>query len=198
MTNWKAVPLPEKMKGLPKDPRGYPIPFTVLRDISGKPHFQIQDDRLAQYVIIKQKCSICGHDLGTDMWMAGSPLAAFHPDGGFIDSPVHYECGAYALQVCPFLAVPGFISKLDAEKLQRESLKGVTITNPSSTLQQPPFFVLAHTQSFSVTIAAQGIRYIIPHRPFLKEEYWRHGERISKDECMKLLAEYHPFALKIT
>ena len=38
------IAVPERMKHLDRDHRGYPIPYIVFRDSDNKPHFTINDD----------------------------------------------------------------------------------------------------------------------------------------------------------
>lgn len=51
---WKEVPLPERMRGLPRDPRGYPIPANILRDANGVYHFIINDEaKRAEQIVLQ-------------------------------------------------------------------------------------------------------------------------------------------------
>jgi hypothetical protein len=53
---WKEVPLPERMRSLPTDSRGYPIPANILRDENGVYHFIINDENKRQEQIELQNC----------------------------------------------------------------------------------------------------------------------------------------------
>lgn len=41
--NFKDVKIPRQMRALMRDKRGYPVPYTVLRDSDGVPHFAVND-----------------------------------------------------------------------------------------------------------------------------------------------------------
>src|SRR5215472_13925800 len=96
--------VPSRMAHLPLDPRGYPIPANVYRDAQGRPHFTINDDRKRLEQLRRDACPICDQSLYIGRWFVGGPLSAFHPNGAYIDLPMHHECATYALQVCPYLA----------------------------------------------------------------------------------------------
>jgi hypothetical protein len=103
--SWREIPIPVYMQDLERYRRGFTIPFIVLRDNTGKAHFQINDSLKVNQAINERLCAICGKPLGSDMWLAGGPLSAFHPHGAYVDTPTHQECGNYAMRVCPYLAV---------------------------------------------------------------------------------------------
>jgi hypothetical protein len=112
-----AVPWPKRMRTLERDPRGYPVPFIVLRDRYGVHQFTINDTRKVGEATSKRLCSISGKRLETSVWFAGGSRCFLHPLGAFIDPPMHYECGEYALRVCPFLAARSYARRIDDAKL---------------------------------------------------------------------------------
>lgn len=72
------TPIPFRMSHLEVDPRGYPIPWGVYRDPTGRAHFQINDD-VRRYQAIKDNlCPICGTSLFRGRWFVGGPISAFH------------------------------------------------------------------------------------------------------------------------
>jgi hypothetical protein len=100
------------MRGLRRDSRGYPEPWILYRDETGKAHFSINDSGRVEFAKIDRLCSICGAPLldqgEKSMWMIGGPMSALHPDGAYNDPAVHRLCGIYALRVCPYLALPSW------------------------------------------------------------------------------------------
>jgi hypothetical protein len=57
---WRDVPIPRKMRALGKDRRGYPIPFNVLRNEEGRPHFTVNDSIRQHRALVEKRCAICG------------------------------------------------------------------------------------------------------------------------------------------
>jgi hypothetical protein len=121
--NWRDVRLPERMAKLERDRRGLPIPFIVMRDKSGQPHFTINDHAKSARCLREDLCPICGQKLFRGRWFAGGPLSAFHANGCYLDPPTHKECVEYALQVCPFLAAPKYTGRLDDAALAEDQLE---------------------------------------------------------------------------
>jgi hypothetical protein len=117
-----TTPLPRTMRTLARDPRGYPIPFIVLVDAGGNAQFTINDVRKVHMCITRRLCSICGKRLARHVWFAGGSRCFLHEAGAFIDGPVHYECGAYALTVCPFLAASRYGRRIDTAKLKPSNI----------------------------------------------------------------------------
>ncbi len=181
--NWKDVPIPPRMAALPKDPRGFPVPHIVIRDKDGKPVFSANDTVVVMQGKLKKLCGVCGQALGSDSWVLGGPMSAFHPQGVYIDNPIHKECGVYALQVCPYLAYTGYrhnpdlVDKLDAR------FEGTRIfVNPTQDNKRVPFFVFGKVKSWTL----RG-DYVIPVRPFLETEFWLEGKEITKDQAVEIL-----------
>ena len=185
MRDWKNIPLPEKMQHMEVDERGFPVPFIVLRDKEGKPKFTANDTVKVAFCRTKKMCAICGKAMFKDMWVAGGVLSAFHPQGVYIDTPVHRECGEYALQVCPYLAFTAYNGKVDIKKLQAKA-DGVILVDPTVMSNRPPMFVFAKISGFAV----QGFNHaIVPVKPFLDIEFWNDGKKLSLDVAENILKE---------
>ena len=174
-----TVPIPPRMAQLPRDPRGYPVPVTVLIDSSGRPQFTINDEEKRQKLLAEDRCPICGTRIIGGRWFVGGPLAAFHDHGAYIDPPMHDECAHYALQVCPYLAAPVYSGRIDARKLSADD-RGSVYLDPTMLPERPELFVavLAHT-----TISHRNrlglVQNVAPSRPYMRVEFWRHGERLD-------------------
>jgi len=76
-----GVPIPERMRHLPRDGRGYPIPATVCRHSTGTAHFTINDEHKRQAIIGRDCCPICGGKLLRARKFVAGPPSAFHECG---------------------------------------------------------------------------------------------------------------------
>jgi len=95
------------------------------------------------------------------MWMIGGPLSAFHPQGVYIDTPVHYDCGKYALQVCPYSAVSLYSAKSQTGLFKIDDFANMLFHNPSVSSDRVSFFVFCKISHF--TVRRRDInRYIVP------------------------------------
>lgn len=180
--------VPERMKGLSRDKRGYPVPFGVLIDNDGNPHFTINDECKRQEMIARDLCSICGQALHRGRWFVGGILSAFHPRGVFIDPPMHHECATYALQVCPYLAAPRYARRIDARTLDPAKVPGIVLRDNTMIEARPGLFVAAHARGQSFT-GDDWQDYLRPTRPYIAVEYWRHGKRVGSEEAEKFVTE---------
>lgn len=178
--DFKSVEIPQKMKNLDKDKRGYPIPYNVLRDESGNPFFTVNDDKKYIQCIKERLCAICGLLLSDDMWFVGGIKSAFHPQGCFIDSPLHYECGNYALKVCPYLATIRYANYLGLDKVQKMQQKvgdKVLLVDPTVDANKPEYFAIVKTKSYHIVAAKSATSgfYLKPERPYIGIEIWKSG-----------------------
>lgn len=108
------VPLPERLKHLPVDERGYPIIVTIPQT-PGDIDFGAISERRKLIVATYDLCAVCGHPFAEDdlRWqvtfakpeeaeaIGSSRQTAHHNEG-----PVHMICALYAAQVCPFVSSP--------------------------------------------------------------------------------------------
>lgn len=178
-------PIPARMRHLPRDHRGYPIPVNVYRDRQGGPHFTINDEPTRRRQIAEDRCPICDGRLLRGRWFVGGPLSAFHPDGAYNDLPMHGECAHYALQVCPYLAMPSYTRRIDAATLKRvdpASRGDVLFVDPTMIPPRPIVFVAAMAIAQTTTSTT-----IIPHRPWRRIEFWQNGICLSPTEGARLV-----------
>lgn len=192
MIDFKSVEIPARMRHLPKDRRGYPIPVNVLIDKTGKPHFTINDDEKRQQHLRKKQCPICGSALLRGRWTVGGPASAFMKEGAYIDPPMHYECYRYAMQVCPYLALPSFTKRIDAGTVKREDLEDHRIFIDNTVLAgRPPLFVaVMHLGEEYQTDIFGMIQRFKPKRPYRNIEYWQNGKELSPEEGRTLADAY--------
>lgn len=199
------VELPERMKALPRDERGLPIPFIVWYDPDGKPHFTINDQQKQLSAAQNDLCGICGQKLEKMRWFIGGPLSAFAPGGCYIDGPMHDECVHYALRVCPYLAMPSYNNRLDDRKVKS---KGQTFVDPTVIPERPDVFVVLETDKAEIQLQRNfgpipDVRYKPARKNNLQPslrldleddltqyysqvEFWKDGNRLDVREGKKL------------
>lgn len=98
-----SIPLPVRMRGLPVDERGYPVPWFV-KWIDGKPEFRTADAQKFVLAVMEKRCWICGDKLGRYQAFVIGPMCAINRVSS--EPPSHRECALYGVQACPFLARP--------------------------------------------------------------------------------------------
>ncbi len=180
-------PVPDRMKHLDRDHRGYPVPFIVFRDSDGKPHFTINDQVKTGLCRSKDLCSICGLKLLRGRWFVGGPGSALAPTGAYIDPPTHYECMAFALRTCPYLLSAAYQKRIDGATLDPKKAPGVIgLLDTTMIPERPKAFV--GVMAIGQTYTSRG--YIVPKKPFRAMEFWRDGvmeRRIERDAIPALM-----------
>lgn len=95
--------LPPKMRHLPIDKRGFPVPFFVAL-VNGEPDHRIADPRKMKCCVEQCLCWICGGQLGVFKAFAIGSMCAVTRTSA--EPPAHRECATYAATACPFLTRP--------------------------------------------------------------------------------------------
>ena len=180
--NWTQVPIPKRMRHLPKDRRGFPIPAGVWRDEQGNPHFTINDEAKRLVMVHEGICPICGTKLLPVRWFVGGPGSAFHPNGAYFDPPMHRVCMHYALRVCPYLAAPVYSGRIDAKTVKTPQANTVLFEDRTMDPNRPVVFVAVSTASHTIKWP-----YLKPNKPYINVEYWRSGKMISEKEAKQEL-----------
>lgn len=172
--------LPDRMRHLPVDKRGYPIPWGVLIDDGGLPHFAINVEERRHEMVKRDLCSICGSKLFRGRWFVGGTLSAFHEHGAFIDPPMHSECSHFALQTCPYLAAPRYTKEIGLEKIKNRKPANIMLIDNTLIPGRP---------TEDIFVALMATRQDVfdnlntkPKHPYSVVEFWRHGSRISDAE----------------
>jgi hypothetical protein len=175
-----SVELPKRLRTLERDSRGYPIPFIVMRDRSGLPHFTINDQRKLDTCVRRGLCGLCGKRFGARMWFIGGPRCFTEPTGAFIDPPSHRECGEYALKVCPYLAAPNYRRRIDARTLRPDETPDGALLVKDSTVPdaRPETFGFGETDGYARYPTDGGTRVFVIGT-WTRIEYWREGEKLS-------------------
>jgi hypothetical protein len=179
----KNVAIPARMAHLPLDPRGYPVFFGAYVDSTGQAHFTVNDEVKRIAMIQFDLCSICGKALFRGRWFCGGPMSAFHEQGAYIDMPMHDECVHYALQVCPYLAMPSWRNLSD--KMLERIPDAIVAVDRTMIDKRPPVFVAVMATGQRM-VGSRYERYVRPRRPYLKVEYWQHGRQLDDVEGERL------------
>lgn len=104
-TDLNLISKPPNIAALPVDARGYPVPFFAMW-IDGKPDFRVVNPQAVFECATAHKCFVCGQKMKGMFTFVGGPKSMEHHH--FTDGPTHKDCAEYALQTCPFLAIPTF------------------------------------------------------------------------------------------
>jgi hypothetical protein len=178
------------MQHLQQDGRGYPVPYVVLWDKSGVPQFTINETGRQLECIFDRKCPICGTPLESKSWVVGGPFSAFDPEGAYTDSAMHTECMTYAMRVCPYLAAPKYVGRIDDAKIKPGAAPdGVLLVKEISNMaDRPRVFVAVCARKYAIHSHEYGAN-VKPLRPYVAVQFWRQGERLSTAEGQRIANE---------
>jgi hypothetical protein len=119
-----AVQLPGRMKDLPLNKAGYPVPWFVAW-FDGEPDFRVMDGNKLLRAVTERRCWLCGQRMTnpTAAFVIG-PMCAVNRTSA--EPPSHVPCAEYAAKACPFLANPA--------KRRRENNKPTAVTDPAGIM----------------------------------------------------------------
>lgn len=182
------TPIPRRMRRLKRDKRGYPIPANVLIDANGRAHFTINDEAIRLRQLHQDRCPICDGLLTVARWFVGGSRSAFDPRGAYIDLPMHEECAHYALRVCPYLAAPVYAREIAGRTLGAGSGIAALLIDNTVLPGRPQGEVFVAVKARG-TLVIDGGRCVKPVLPYLRVEFWRHGQPITEEEAKKFFGK---------
>lgn len=177
-----AIPefeMPANIRALPRDERGYPIPFfTALA--YGKPDLRFADFRKVVICAQRRVCWVCSKPLrlGSMAFVSG-PMGVANRYGS--EGALHVECARFSLRFCPHL---------NNDKSQRREAN--TPADAFSPLgmckEKPPVVGLVHTAAYTVERHANGLAFV-PAR-ILGVEWWANGRALGFRDGQLLAVEW--------
>jgi hypothetical protein len=105
MQDWRDVPMPPAVAALPRDPRGYPILFSIQQD-NGTHNFLAMEPQRVIECAEQHRCGVCGLPLAPPLTFIGGPLSLANRI--YSEPPMHRDCFDYAYAVCPYLVNPQY------------------------------------------------------------------------------------------
>ncbi len=124
-------PLPSRMQHLPRDHRGYPVPWFVAF-IDGKPDFRVIKDKGIATAWNSKLCWLCGAPMGVYKACVVGPMCGINRITS--EPPSHLECAEYAAKACPFLTKP-LATRVERGLPEECYTSGVALKrNPGATL----------------------------------------------------------------
>jgi hypothetical protein len=104
VSDWRDVPMPDRVAGLPRDRRGVPVPWFVAW-VDGEPEFRVMDPAKLRRALHESRCWVCGGRLGALRAYVIGPMCAINRTSA--EPPSHRACAEYSARACPFLTTPG-------------------------------------------------------------------------------------------
>jgi hypothetical protein len=169
----RQIAMPNRVARLPRDPRGYPIFFSVQPDDDRPANHKILNWKNRNRCAEEKRCGVCGEPL--EYWLAfiGGPMCI--EQRAFGDPPMHRECAEYSLQVCPFLATDLGYSDPNIMTKAYDTMK-----DEYASPYKPKYPILYMCRSFEFRYLSAD-RTMITFRPAKATEvrYYHHGKQLE-------------------
>ena len=172
-------PLTERLKKLPLDERGYPVPFFVSW-IDGKPEFRAADGRKYRRCVQDKLCWVCGEPLGAHLAFAIGPMCVTNRTTA--EPPAHLDCAQWSVKGCPFLARPQMVRRRGDEAY--ESNDQIREAAGISLDHNPGVTCIWVTKSYKFFPDGDGRPLIQIGDPVAAPTWWREGRPATRAEVL--------------
>lgn len=161
---------PAVIKALPRDSRGYPIPWFVSY-VDGQPEFRVADSDKLIAAIKNKLCWVCGTPLAPKqhVFVVG-PLSTISRVSA--EPPCHADCAVTAVKVCPFLTHP--------KATRREANMPETTSAGISVDRNPGVTCLWYCKGYTYTVNNGGVLFELPNPAYVR--WWAEGRKATSEE----------------
>lgn len=173
--------LPERMRKLPLDKRGYPVPWFVGY-INGEPEFRAMDGDKFIHAIKLKLCWVCGQPLGRHKTFVIGPMCGINRTTS--EPPAHLECARWSARNCPFLTLRQ-IKRREDEFTEKCPMAGFAIK------RNPGVALLWTTLGYELFSDHRGGALIRIGDP-LNVEWFSHGRTATRAEAIESVESGFP------
>lgn len=184
-------PIPDRMRYLRVDKRGYPVPWFVHVDENG-PDFRIIRSSGMAIAVNKRLCWICGGPLGKHLVFAIGPMCMVNRVTS--EPPSHRECAEFAVKACPFMILPQSKRRLAGLELKETTEPaGVSIErNPGVTC----LYEAATYRPFKVSQSGAQAGWLLELGVPQRVDYWREGREATRAEAWESIRSGMPLLIE--
>lgn len=169
--------LPPRLRKLPVDARGYPVPWFVawVDGPDGKqvPEFRAADARKFRAAVTLKLCWVCGEPLGRWLAFPIGPMCAITRTTA--EPPNHVECAEWSIRNCPFLSQPRQVRRDDDLPADIQQAAGFAIK------RNPGVICLWVTREYELFDDGRGKPLITVGKPE-RTSWWCEGRAATRAE----------------
>jgi hypothetical protein len=173
---------PERIRVLPVDVRGYPVPWFVHWE-NGQPDFRVISPGKIPEAVLKKRCWTCGDKLGKFVVFVIGPMCAINRISS--EPPSHLDCARYAATHCPFLSKPHMKRNVHHLPEDYSDLPG------SALKRNPGVALLWVTKGYAVIKEGDGVLFRIGEPE--KLEWYAEGRTATRAEILYSIETGLPF-----
>jgi len=187
--------MPESVKKLKVDARGYPIPFFVDYLPDGTPEFRAADPKKLIACVKKSLCWVCGEPLNrsrlgfkaTIAFTIG-PMCAVNRISS--EPPQHPECAEWSARNCPFLARPHMRRRED-ELINAKQFEDEDVQRGHAILRNPGVALVWYCAGFAIQPTKGGPLFQVG--PLTrKPTWWAEGRQATREEVLRSIDSGFP------
>lgn len=183
----RHIELPERMRNLPIDDNGFPIPYFVPY-IDGKPEFRGFDGEKLAICVRHKRCWLCGQPLGQFVAFTIGPMCSVTKTSA--EPPSHYDCSRYAVSACPFLSQPRMRRNENDMPEDRLPPAGIMLR------RNPGVALIWVTRSYAPFKADGGVLFNVGSMPE-RVEFYAEGRPATRAEVMASIDSGMPLLREI-
>lgn len=180
-------PLPLRMRKLPVDDRGYPVPWFVAwvpgPDGKDVPEFRAMDGRKFRDAVKQRRCWVCGEPLGRWLAFPIGPMCAITRT--ISEPPSHLECAEWSVRNCPFLSQPKMVRRDENMPEGFEEAAGLGIK------RNPGVICIWSTRSYELFDDGHGKALITIGDPD-SVKWWCEGREATREEVEASVTSGYP------
>jgi len=178
-------PMPPRIARLPRDHRGFPVPWFVAW-IHGEPDFRvIEPDRLKQAYHGK-RCWICGEPLGVFKVFVVGPMCVVNRVTS--EPPSHRDCAQFAAEVCPFLTRPR-MKRNEKDLPEERSIAGMHID------RNPGAVAIYQTNAYTPFKAGDGVLFQLG--PPSRIDWVAEGKPATREQVLASIDSGFPLLMDV-
>lgn len=167
-------PLSVRMRALPVDARGFPVPFFV-QWIDGAPEFRLMDRAKYVRALREHLCWVCGQPRGRYHTFLIGPMCAVNRVSS--EPPSHRECAEWSARNCPFLSRPQMVRREDART------EGAAFVGGTGIRRNPGVALAWTTRVFRLFRDQEGKPLLELGAP-TAVSWWREGRPATRAEVV--------------
>jgi hypothetical protein len=175
---------PPRMRGLPRDHRGFLIPYFVewmeggyaVEPGHGTPDFRVSSPLRRTRCVKERRCWLCGQPMGRYLVFVLGPMCTITRTT--MEPACHHDCATYAARVCPFMARPR-MRRNDVDMPEGHWAPGFALT------RNPGVLALWVTRGFKTFAPEQGGGWLISVGEPERIEWWREARPATRAEVLE-------------
>jgi hypothetical protein len=170
------IELPTRMRSLPWDKHGRPVPWFVAW-IDGVPDFRVIGPWKVEHAVAFGQCWICGGPMGSYKAFVIGPMCAVNRTTA--EPPCHRDCAVYSARACPFLTTPSMVRRPGQRPAGTIDPAGQMIT------RNPGVALVWITKKYSRFVTEGGTGYLFRLSGAPEETRWyAHGRPATRAEVL--------------